>query len=285
MSWVGRTTGLTVAVRYYYWKPSQAFFRSFELQEYSKADVRLYHPIASLGCDDDIFSIMLKEMGVLDNVDFHLDINITALGKIISRGENNCVASDVRRLPFKDNSLSSALANNLLSSIPTNSEKDLDAVLIEVYRSLKNEGLFILTVPTSYFNKNLLVLRFIQKLRFKFIEDYYINNLNKRAAHYMILDEGLWLEKLRKYNLNPEKAQHYFTKHQGAWYSILVVSIFRILGVTELVKNRWLKEKLADLIALFFRRVFIVEQLVEDSHKKDTAGYVLIVARKIKVEN
>jgi SAM-dependent methyltransferase len=276
-----KINGLEVAAKHYYWKPSQAFFHSFELEEYSKAKINFANPIASLGCRDGAFETMLKEMNVLDYIDVYLDMNFDALSEIV-KNKNNVVQSDVRKLPFKNSSFSTFLANDLLSSIPTNSEKDIDDVILEVNRGLKDEGLFVFTVPTPQFNENLPVPKLLISLGLKSFADKYHRNLSKRLSHYIVLDEQSWLEKLNNNHFKIEKTQRYFTPRQAFWFSVSIILIFRVFATAKFVKSRQMQEKLANMITKFYRGIFLKEQSIDENNKKDSAGFLLLVARKMK---
>jgi SAM-dependent methyltransferase len=277
----GKTNGLTVAAKHYYWKPSQALFHMFELEEYFKTKVSVNSSVASLGCHGGVFEIMLKEMNILDHVDMYLDIDPEGLNEIVKRNDK-AVQSDVRKLPFKNNSFSFIIANELISSIPTDSEKDIDITLGEVSRSLKDDGLFLFTVPTPYFEKNLFFPKLFLIFGLENMARRYRQNFNKRAAHYIIIEKESWSEKLSSNHFVLENTYSYFTPREAFWYSILSISILRIYGVTKLLNNRIMKEKLASIFTMLFKHLFIEEQSLSENDKRESAGFLLLVARKIK---
>lgn len=280
---VGKVNGLTVAAKHYYWKPSQALFHTFELEEYFKMKVNMNSPVASLGCRDGVFEIMLKEMNILNRVDVYLDINPEGLSEIVKRNDN-AVQSDVRRLPFKNNSFSSIIANELISSIPTDSEEDINSMFTEVSRTLRDDGLFVFTVPTPRFEKNLLIPKLFLAFKLENAAYKYRRNFHRRAAHYIIIEKELWLEKLNNNSFTLEDTYSYFTPREAFWYSILVISVFRIFGIVKFINSRVIKEKLASFFTILFRRVFVEEQSLSEDSKKESAGFLLLVARKTKIE-
>jgi SAM-dependent methyltransferase len=275
-----KTNGLTVAANHFYWKPSQAFFHSFELEEYRKANLTLTHRILDIGCRDGVFSLMLKDLQILDFTDAFLDIDMDGLRKIIKNGLKNAIQCDARVLAIKSASFDSVIANELLSSIPTDLESDIDQTIKEIYRVLVNNGLFVFSVPTKFFGKNLLITKMFNEIGAHKLADKYDKYMNHRAAHYLVFNEEFWKERLLKNNFSVLKVGYSLTPDEGNWYSFLTIPVFRVFGVLKILNFPWLTRTLSVLLIGIFRNKFQTEQKKEQAEKKNSAGFLLIVARK-----
>lgn len=177
-------------------------------------------------------------------------------------------------MPLKSGTLASVIANGTLESI----ESDVNQVILEVYRVLVEPGLFVLTVPNSRFNQNLLIPRILSKIGAYQLIRRYLEWLDRRLLHYQVFDEKIWLKKLKDANFHIEQVHYYFTPYQAWWWNLFTLypSWFKRL---KIIKNTLGRTKIARIQEKVFRWVLTKEP--SSICKREQAGYLLIVARKI----
>ena len=146
-----------VAAKYYINRIAQGLFFSIALEKYTQSGIHFVHPVLDIGSGNGIFGNMLKEIGMIDSIDISLDFSLNNLQELKKNGGYNITCGDVISLPIKEASLASVFANCVVASVPTKNDSDIDQIFSEVYRILIMSGLFVLTVPTIRFNRNLIV--------------------------------------------------------------------------------------------------------------------------------
>jgi SAM-dependent methyltransferase len=273
------TDSVRVVTQHYYWKPVWSVFRIFEVEEYARAGVSFASPVMDLGCGDGVFASMLRDRGLLDIIDVGLDYCIRDLSEVKQK-EMTAVQGDIRTLPLKTNAMKSVFANGVLGSLKANDEADLNRVMAEVHRILSEHGLFVLTVPTRCFDKNLVIPQFYRSIGASWLASQYLRRSNRGLTHYWIFDENEWRKKLQEACFRVEQVRYYFTPHQARWWTLLSLQIFRVFAVSKLLGVRWLKQGAAFLQQKMFQRIFVAEQSLPQEDKRERAGFLLIVARK-----
>jgi len=268
-----------VVTQHYYWKPVWSAFRIFEVEEYARAGVSFEGPVLDLGCGDGVFAAMLRDRGLLDIVDVGLDYSITDLSEV-KRKEVTAVQGDIRTLPLKTNAMKSVFANGVCGSLKADDEIDLSRMMAEVHRILSDHGLFVLTVPTRWFDENLVIPQFYRKIGASWLASQYLRRSNRGLTHYWIFDENEWLKKLKEARFHVEQVRYYFTPRQARWWTLLSLQIFRVFAVSKLLGVRWLKHGAAFFQQKMFQRIFGAEQSLPQEYKRARAGFLLIVARK-----
>lgn len=266
---------LRIASRYYYFKSFLAFFRSFELEEYTRAGVRFEHPVMDLGCGDGTFATMLQETGLLDSTDVSIDYSMNDLLAARKAG-HVAIQGDAMRLPFRNDTFASVLANGVLCGV-----KGIDQSISEVYRVLVDKGVWVLTVPTPWFNQNLLIPKMLRKVGLPGLATRYLERLNPRCFHYHMFDEQTWLKKLEQARFHVEQVRYYFTPHEAFWWSLMLgYSPFRVFAFSRILEARWIKRLAARITEKMFRPIFEKERSLTQVHRRNQAGYLLIAARK-----
>ncbi len=268
---------LRIASRYYYGKSFLAFFRSFELEEYTRAGVRFEHPVMDLGCGDGTFATMLQETGLLDSTDVSIDYSMKDLLAATKAG-HIAIQGDVMMLPFRNGTFASVLANGVLCCV----KGSIDQLISEVYRILVDKGVLVLTVATPWFNQNLLIPKMLSKVGLSGLATRYLERLNGRLFHYHMFDEQAWLKKLEQAGFHAEQVRYYFTPHEAFWWSLMLLrySPFRVFALSRILEARWIKQLAARITEKMFRPVFEKERSLTQVHRRNQAGYLLITVRK-----
>jgi SAM-dependent methyltransferase len=270
---------LRLATRAYYWKPPRAFFRAFELEEFAGAGVRFTPPVLDLGCGDGVLSALLIERGVVDRIHVGLDYSMAELERardVLGR----VVRADIRALPLETERIGSVLSNAVLSSLPTGDEADIDRSIAEVHRVLAEGGVFVLTVATSWFNRNLLRPRILRKLATVRLAERHLERVDRGHDHYQVYDEEKWLRKLERNGFRVEHVRYYFTPRQARWYDALTLQMMRVFAFSKLLGAAWVRRGAGRIQEMMLRPLIAREQAAPPEQKRQRAGFLLIVARR-----
>jgi SAM-dependent methyltransferase len=267
----------------YYWKPVWSIFRIFELEEYARAELFFEHPILDFGCGDGTFARILRQRGIVDYVDVALDYSIRDLPRARRLAACSVVQADIGALPLKTATFASTFANGVFGSAMANGERDIDRSLAEACRVLADNGLFVLSVPTLWFDKNLIIPRIYKQIGASWLAERYLARIHHGLSHYWLFDEGTWVKKIENANFSIEQVRYYFTPRQAHWWTLLSLQIFRVFAISKLLGIPFFQHKAAYIQQRMFQRVFNLEQSVEQVYKKQRAGFLLIVARKLSL--
>lgn len=271
---------LTVTVNHYYWKPVQALFRSLELEQYLAAHIAFENPLLDLGCNDGTFSQMLQDLEIVETVDAHLDHSLNVLQKIPAGKRCRALQADARELPFKKDVFATVLANGLFSSIPTQEESDIDAVLAAIETALASRGLLVLTVPSPHFNEYLLAPKLFRVLGCHEAAHEFLKKNDLRMAHYQVYGEQKWIHKLNEKGFGVEAVRRYFNEYQAFWYSILLLPIFKVFSILRLIDNKSIINISKSMLRYFLHAISCKERETLSCTNVDSSGYALILARK-----
>ncbi len=141
-------------------------------------------PILDLGCGDGIFAEIL----FAEPVDVGVDPNPEEIKQARKTGAYKelieCFGDDI---PKPDNSYSTVFSNSVLEHIP-----NLEPVLKEVHRVIKENGRFYITVPSGRLENATIVARILKLLRLKNLSNKYCEFYNRFWRHYNVLDEKEW---------------------------------------------------------------------------------------------
>jgi SAM-dependent methyltransferase len=175
--------------------------------------------------------------------------------------------------------LASVLANSVLNAV----RADVDRAILEVYRVLADQGLFVLTVPTTWIDQTYLVSKILRKVGASQLAIRHLAKLNRRLDHHQISDEEGWLKRREDAHFHVEQVRYYITPRQAFWVSILTLQVFRVFAFLKILRVHWIRQKAAHIQEKIFRPIFVKEQSLVQLRKRDQAGYLLIVARKVSV--
>jgi 2-polyprenyl-3-methyl-5-hydroxy-6-metoxy-1,4-benzoquinol methylase len=147
-------------------------------------------PILDLGCGDGHFASVTFNNLLLTGVDTEwpslLEAQKTKRYNLLldSRGSN---------LALKTQEFNSCISNSVLEHIP-----DVEAVLSDIARILKNNAKFVFCVPNQNFTKHLAIAEFFEKIKCPAFAKYYRSIFNKISRHYHCDPYEVWQERLEK---------------------------------------------------------------------------------------
>jgi SAM-dependent methyltransferase len=274
---------LDISARNNYWKPYQCFFRYFQLSQYEKNALKLNEPFLELGGGDGIFTNMMLELGVVGGNIISTDINLSHLKKAKELRNDTYLKLDITALPFKDESVQTIYSNGVLCCLNSKLDSDVELVIQESCRVLKEGGIFIASVATNYFNENLSVYRLLKKLNLKSFADRYIKKFEERLSHHSIFNEEKWIELFEHAGLTVKNIGHFFSPRQGYWYGILTLKIFNLFSVIKLIKLNLIKNLSTNILKFLFKKIY-TPQLNNDAGE-NRSGYIVIFSQKEKQFN
>jgi SAM-dependent methyltransferase len=158
-------------VESYTW-PSQAFWRYFELQVLRS--LKFQRPILEIGCGDGEFSSL-----IFDEIDEAIDVNPRSVEKARSAPSSIYRAvrcEDARELSPMKAGYGTVYANCVMEHIP-----EIGKVLEACFRSLRDGGALVITVPLSEMNSH-LVLPWT----------WYANLRRRQLQHINLLSREQW---------------------------------------------------------------------------------------------
>jgi len=265
-----------IAAQHYWWRLGKAFFCALELDAYATAGTRLEHPILDLGCGDGTFSAMLQAAGLVDRVDVSIDYSPSNLVRD-RRASKHRVCASVFSLPLGRGTLGAVVANGVLSSIPCRDDREIDVALQAVNGVLRAGGLFLLTVPTPAFNESFRIPNTLRRMRLTHLAEAFERQIDRREAHYLILDEEAWRGKLAAADFEVEQVRDCLTSPQVAWYALLRAQPFRIMNLLRMVPLPSMARRIAAIEERLFTSLAATPPIADAQRR---AGFLLIVARK-----
>jgi SAM-dependent methyltransferase len=213
----------------------RGLLRAVEANYYQEYDIK--PPILDMGCGDGHFGAF--------TFDFMLDIGIdpgkTSLKKAqLYRKYRYLIQTIGSTLPFPNAYFQSVISNSVLEHIP-----DLDAVVMEIGRVLKGDGLFVFSVPNHNFLQNLSVSGFLDKIRFHPLAEAYRNFFNRISRHYHCDPPEIWKDRLENAGFKVQDYWHYFPPRSlhalewGHYFGFPSLVSHWIFGRWILVPQKW----------------------------------------------
>lgn len=195
------------------------------------------NPVLDLGCGDGHFAQVAFDI----NIDVGLDPYFPSLIEAKKRNKFQLlVCAEGMKLPFQANYFTSAYSNSVLEHI-----KPVDDVILEIYRVVKNNGSFILTVPNQNFVNHLSLARLLDKGGLnKFANGYRkIFNFISRHFHTDLYDD--WLKRFMNRGFICVESWNYFSDKAlwilewGHLFGIPSWIVKRLFGKWILVQKKW----------------------------------------------
>ena len=262
---------IEIATKTYFWKPMAALFRSLEMRLYYNSGLILDGPVLDLGCGDGGIVQMLDNVCLLEKPLCGLDLSYNELVKAKRRETHlNIMQADACCLPFMDESFSSIICNGVLCSIPTKVEQPLK----EISRLLKDDGVFVATVPTDMFIDVLIIPRILKKLS-PVLSSMYVERLNNRLPHFNTFSPESWIEKIEEHGLRVICCEMFFSTRVGIIWNILSMQMFRVFGILKLINNKTIIWVLSNLLEMIIK-ILCKEELP----KSAKFGYMFLIAKK-----
>jgi SAM-dependent methyltransferase len=213
----------------------RALLRAVEADFYKEFE--LAAPVLDLGCGDGQFASQVFKQRIDVGIDPALPSLREARGY---KAYNGLTQSTGARLPFADASFASGFSNSVLEHIT-----DLQPVLNETARVMRNEALFLFCVPNHRWQENLSVSGFLKRIGLKGLAKAYIRLFTRISRHVNMLSPEEWEKRLNEAGFKMERYWHYFPPsalHALEWghYFGLPSWLARALtGRWVLVPGRW----------------------------------------------
>jgi len=186
-------------------------------------DEKFAHPMLDVGCGDGLFASTFFE----EKIDEGIDISPVQAERAKKTGAyKNVTVADATSLPFKDEYFSTVFSNCVLEHIP-----EIDRVLREISRVLKEDGKLVFTVPSDRFGENLLVSTLFRKSGLPKMGELYARKLNSVCKHYNLHSPGEWEKKLNDSGLTMKKYTRYLSPSATKAHEIMIpASIFSMMN-------------------------------------------------------
>lgn len=224
-----------------FYHPATVLWRAVELRHIEEFlnKYELPTPILDLGCAEGKIADALfknKELIGLDNC-----------WELLSQNKNRdiykaLILADGCRMPFKEGVFGSVFSNCVIEHI-----RDIDTLLSEVARALKEKNIFIFTVPSDKFADFLFFSRAFNKLGLKRLALWYGRKRNKQLNHFHCYSHNRWEQILKEKGLELIEYRYYMTEEATSAWDFLVGLIF-IFNRLKIFKN------IERNITFFFKR-------------------------------
>ncbi|KAF5423990.1 MAG: Ubiquinone/menaquinone biosynthesis C-methylase UbiE [Candidatus Methanocomedens sp.] len=257
---------LKKSLKQYYYKPSLGFYRAVELSILNKY-VCFERPVLDIGCGDGTFISLLTK----DKISLGLDISRTAILKSKQTNVyNESICASATNLPIKDESFNTVFSNCAIEHI-----QNIQEVLFEINRVLKNGGQLIFTVPSENFDQFLFFYQFFRKIGFNRLAETYAATLDKRIHQIHKISPKKWEKKLNNSNMVLEKAYYYHPSKAMKLWDVLNIQPLRILSLIRFLPKFFIKK----IVNIEF---YIVSKLIDEATWNicTEGGGLLIIAKK-----
>ncbi len=180
----------------------RALLRSVEARLFQRLDIT--DPCLDLGCGDGHFA----EMAFSQPLAAGIDPWRRPLNKARRASSHHLLVQGMgHEMPFPDNYFGSVISNSVLEHIA-----NIQPVLHEVNRILKDDGRLIFTTPSEQFTKLLAGGKWFDNLGFTGLGERYRRLFNKISRHYHTDSSERWFDRLGEAGLSVEHWQYYFSE-------------------------------------------------------------------------
>ncbi len=202
--------------------PAIILWRAVELKYIDKAleERKLRGPVLDLGCaEGKIGSLIFKGSFVigLDN----------CWGLLSENKEKDIykalILADGCSMPYKNAVFASVFSNCVIEHIP-----DIDCLLDEAARVLKDNGTLIFTVPSHKFGDFLFFTAIFENLRLKGLANWYKRKRNKLLNHFHCYSHNQWQDILNEHGLSLQEYKYYMTKEATSYWDFLAAAILTL---------------------------------------------------------
>ncbi len=199
----------------------RALIRSIEhrlLSEYQPLD----SPVLDIGTGDGHFA----SVALTGPIQAGIDVALAAMQEARERRIYSILAcSTATAMPFRSEHFATVVSNCVVEHIP-----DLDGALSEAHRVLNSRGTLLLTVPTDYLEKNLLIPRMLASVRLGNLSNRYLAWFRRRQVHYHLLSREQWVAAVEERGFSVTRTRGYLSAratkffelgHYAGWHNIL----------------------------------------------------------------
>ncbi len=231
-------------------------------------DVELQEPVLDIGSGDGHFASAVFSRKL--DVGIDPDRMVMASAKRYE-GYRNLLQAEGARLPFANDSFSSAVSNSVLEHIP-----DLDPVLQDINRVLRPGAVFAFTVPNPGYRSELAVPQLLKRLGGTKLARNYTEWFMRVTRTLNLLDQSGWEQKLQQTGFKVEKAFNYFSPR-----SLAVLEWGHYLGVpcviAKALSGRWILVRKHWNLAFTYSMV----QRFYEEQPADCGTYSFYLTRKL----
>ncbi len=205
--------------RFYLYRPWIPICKSIEAEVIGALE--LAPPVLDIGCGNGLFaSFCFKE-----KIDCGLDYDRNAIEEAKERDVyERLEVADARSLPFKDETFQTIVSICAVEHIP-----QLEKVLLNIRRVLKNGGQFIFTVPSEGFGDFLFGSTLLRTFGLKRLADKYGDKKNKKSGHLHIHSPSIWRKLLKNIGFDADSIDYIFPKEAVFLWSFFHSLPFKIL--------------------------------------------------------
>lgn len=168
------------------------------------SQVELPRPLLDVGSGDGSFAAALFG----EPVDVGIDNSRPQMIRSLSLGMyRNLIQSSGSNLPFQDDAFGSVISNSTLEHIP-----DAAAVLLEIGRVTRRDGIFLMTVPSEHFPEFLLGATLLSRLRASGAARAYGRFMNRISRHVHIERPAVWRGWIEAAGFEVVEWRYYFSR-------------------------------------------------------------------------
>lgn len=226
-----------------------ALFRSIEAKNI--AQVKMQRPILDLGCGFGEFAGVFFESQVEMGIDISWRELLTA-----KKGNKykKLKKADARKLPFKNESFNTVLSVSTLEHI-----KKVEKVISETKRVLKPGGKFVFTVNSNKINNLLFFPKFLRKLGFDELADFYIQLFHKVFKHETLYPKRKWESILEKEGFKIKVSREIISPTSTKIFEVFLLTawpsqLFKLcFGWRWAWRPKWFREFLVSHFAKFVK--------------------------------
>lgn len=242
--------------------------RSWEVELLSRES--FVHPILDIGCGEGIFGKILTTTPI----DFGLDPNARELSRAKKHGAyEQLIHASGNSIPLENESIHTVISNSTLEHI-----RNLDEVISEIHRVLKNTGHLYVTLPTNKFDHYAIIPMVFDKFGLTTLSSRYRKQFNRFWAHYNFMHPDEWEQYFRSRGFVVEDKIGYGRK----WSCVLNESTvpFSIIAfLNKKIFNKWtISMKIKRLYSFPIRKAFEKTSsiFVEDLDKSGLVYFKLV---------
>ena len=243
--------------------PAIVLWRAVELrhiEEFLKKH-ELSLPILDLGCAEGKIAGALFEDKKLIGLDNSWELISENKKANIYKA---LILADGCRMPFKNSTFGSVFSNCVIEHI-----LDIDNVLKEVSRVLKDNGVFLFTVPSHKFGDFLFFSKVFKNLGLKRLAQWYGKKRNTQLNHFHCYDHNRWKQMFKEKGLELIEYRYYMTEEETFVWDFLAAVVFVLRSIWPL---RYLIPKLNRWLSWYLCKFYNMDS--------QTGGGLLLLAQK-----
>ena len=249
-----------------YKHPSAYFFRAVELTttylNFNK--IVFKHPSVDLGCGDGAVANLVFD----ENFTYGVDNNeANDVKKSIMSGRyQKVLIESAENLSLKSHSVNFVYSNCVIEHIPNN-----DKVLSEVSRILRDDGLFLFTVPSHMFPEYLYLTNKFLSFGLSFFSKMYKYRRNKMLNHFHCYSIDDWNDRLSRYSLKIINSKYYMSKRGLMLWDKMALKcfLFKLFGLNN-------EEK------IFNKNFKMINEIISEKNFSNPGAGIIILCRKYK---